>query len=69
MSRARVPLPVFIEPVVIEEIDYDGTGFEFPPDIDMAVEAEMRPGRSPFRPDWELARSTGLVFDLDERRS
>lgn len=49
--------PAFREPFREPEIDDDDDGFEFEPDEDMAVEAEMRPGKSPFRPDWERARA------------
>ncbi len=48
--------PAFREPIREPEPDDRETGFEFPPDVDMLLEAETRPGRSPFRPDWERAR-------------
>lgn len=48
--------PTFREPVREPEIRDAETGFELPPDPDMAVEAESRPGYSPFRPDWERLR-------------
>jgi hypothetical protein len=52
--------PTFVEPVRAPELDDDATGFEFPPDLDMMLEAETRPGRSPFRPDWERSRLASL---------
>jgi len=54
--------PTFREPIREPEIFEEDTGFEFEPDPDMALEAEMRPGKSPFRPDWERAR---MEFEPD----
>lgn len=56
MIERRIRPPEFVEPDREPEIHDADTGFEFPPDVDMLLEAETRPGRSPFRPDWERAR-------------